>query len=171
MNTVLTLIFFVFYVRAKVTKNFLLSSLLVIPMLLLFYQSSTTKVEVSSNSGSSILNEKTSEGLPWKAWSEEEMNKLMNDKSLTFIDFTAKWCITCKVNEKLVLDTDSFKSLVKEKNLNLLLGDWTRRDPIIGEWLKKNGSVGVPAYFVINSKGKLIRLGETITIDKIRNSL
>ncbi|MEE3078695.1 MAG: thioredoxin family protein [Bdellovibrionota bacterium] len=171
MNTALTLIFFVFYVRAKVTKNFLLSALLVIPMLLLFYQSSTTKVAISSNSGSSILNEKASEGLPWKAWSEEEMNKLMDDKSLTFIDFTAKWCITCKVNEKLVLDTDSFKSLVKEKNMKLLLGDWTRRDPIIGEWLKKNGSVGVPAYFVINSEGELIRLGETITIDKIRNSL
>ena len=50
---------------------------------------------------------------------------------LVFIDFTAKWCFSCKVNEKVVLDTKKFKTLVKEKNIKLLLGDWTKKDPKI----------------------------------------
>ena len=84
---------------------------------------------------------------------------------------TAKWCITCKVNERLVLETDKFKDLVDKKDITLLLGDWTKRDPVIGKWLMDHGFVGVPAYFVINQRGQLIKLGETITISEIEKAL
>ncbi len=171
MNTALSLVFFTIYVRKKITKNLILSAILVLPMFLLFYQSSTTKTTVSDGALSSMIDEKSRGEVKWQAWREDKMKSLQDQKSLTFIDFTAKWCITCKVNERLVLETDDFRSLVKERNLNLLLGDWTRRDPVIGAWLQKNGFVGVPAYFVINSKGELIKLGETITISKIKNAL
>lgn len=76
------------------------------------------------------------------------MNDHKTNGELVFIDFTAKWCFTCKVNEKLVLETDDFKKLVQENNIKLLLGDWTKRDEVIGSFLRKNGLVGVPAYFI-----------------------
>ena len=98
------------------------------------------------------------------------MNNNMRINKLTFIDFTAKWCITCKVNEKLVIDTDGFRKLMAENNVELMLGDWTKRDPQIGSWLKSQGFVGVPAYFVINKKGELVKLGETITLSEIKES-
>ncbi|EQC52371.1 thioredoxin family protein, partial [Bacteriovorax sp. DB6_IX] len=140
------------------------------PTVLLFSQAVEKKPLVEST-GSSLIQDKQREGLPWKKWSEESMKELQDNKQLTFIDFTAKWCITCKVNEKLVLDTDSFAQLVKERNINLLLGDWTKRDPIIGKWLKSQGFVGVPAYFVIDSQGQLIKLGETITLGELKRVL
>jgi thiol:disulfide interchange protein DsbD len=64
-----------------------------------------------------------------------------------------------------------FKQLVKKYNIRLLLADWTKRDPVIGKWLKAHGFAGVPAYFLITPQGKLITLGETISINKIRSYL
>ena len=59
---------------------------------------------------------------------------------------------------------------VEKYNVELLLADWTKRDSIIGGWLKSNGKVGVPAYFVQLPNGELIDLGETITLNKIEDA-
>ena len=110
-------------------------------------------------------------GLIWERFDEKKLQEYSRDNQLTFIDFTAKWCFTCKVNEKLVLDTDEFRELVKQHNIKLLLADWTKRDKQIGKWLKEHGKAGVPAYFILDKKGKLYGLGETITINKIKKYL
>ncbi len=170
MNTALALIFFVIYVREKVTKNLILSFALLIPTAFLFLESVNTQTS-SIDSSSAMLKDKSRSELKWEAWSEQRMQELQENKELTFIDFTAKWCLTCKVNEKVVLDTRRFKNLVKQKKMKLLLADWTKRDNIIGSWLQKHGFVGVPAYFVINSQGELVTLGETITVGKIKKAL
>jgi thiol:disulfide interchange protein len=99
------------------------------------------------------------------------MNDFKTNQQVVFIDFTAKWCFTCKVNEKLVLDTQDFKDLVQEKDLKLLIGDWTKRDEVIGSFLRKNGLVGVPAYFIQKKDGTLVNLGETVTIARIKEYL
>jgi thiol:disulfide interchange protein len=109
--------------------------------------------------------------LNWEPWSEQAMKDHAQAGRTVFIDFTAKWCVTCKVNEKLVLETSAFKQLVEERKISLLLGDWTRHDPIIGQWLKSQGYVGVPAYFIQKPDGSLIKLGETISISKIKEHL
>ncbi|MFT6603464.1 MAG: thiol:disulfide interchange protein DsbD [Bacteriovoracaceae bacterium] len=115
--------------------------------------------------------EKRATGLPWEAWSESAMNNHKEDGNYVFMDFTAKWCFTCKVNEKTVIETSSFKELIDRKGVKLLLADWTKRDPIIGEWLKSKGYVGVPAYFIQKPDGTLIDLGETISLKEIASKL
>ena len=105
----------------------------------------------------------------WKPWS---VAKLAEEKGkLVFMDFTAEWCLTCKVNKKLVLETKGFKALTKKYNLVLLRADWTKRDDTITQYLKNYGAVGVPAYFVQKTNGEIIFLGETIHLDKIEKSL
>jgi thiol:disulfide interchange protein len=99
------------------------------------------------------------------------MENYKKQGELVFIDFTAKWCFTCKVNEKLVLETEGFKALTLKYKVKLLMGDWTKRDEVIGNFLRSQGLVGVPAYFVINKKGELIFLGETISLKKIEEKL
>lgn len=171
MNIALSFIFLLFYIRAKMSKNILISILLLAFSSYLIYQSQI--VNTSQVKGiSSLINDKNKNGeLQWHPWSEEMMNENLKNKKLTFIDFTAKWCMTCKVNEKIVIDTNAFKELVKDNDVDLMIGDWTKKDPVIGNWLASQGFVGVPAYFVINKNGELIKLGETITINKIKQSL
>lgn len=63
------------------------------------------------------------------------------------------------------------KSWQKTKNLYLLLGDWTKRDKMIGDWLRAHGMVGVPAYFIQKRDGTLVNLGETISLTEIKEHL
>ncbi len=88
-----------------------------------------------------------------------------------FFDFTAAWCLTCKVNKKLVLDTQEFKNFAVDNDIVLLRGDWTQRDDTITNFLKGFRIFGVPAYFIQKPDGTIISLGETISIGKIKNHL
>jgi thiol:disulfide interchange protein len=63
-----------------------------------------------------------------------------------FIDFTAEWCINCKTNEKLVLNTATVAKALKDKNVLTLKADWTDFDPEIGNWIKRFNRAGVPVY-------------------------
>ncbi len=170
LNTILTLLFFAFFMRAKITKRKIAVGLSFLIPTLMFAQLMGSTMSSSSTSDGDLIATKQQAGLPWQKWSISAMEQMRSSKTKTFIDFTAKWCFTCKVNEKLVLDSREFKQFVKDENITLLLADWTKRDEVIGNWLQSQGLVGVPAYFVINEKGELINLGETITVDEIKQA-
>ena len=65
----------------------------------------------------------------------EKMNSIQSELSLDeieklsqlgplFINFTADWCITCKVNEQIALNSDYFESIIESKGINYLKIDW-----------------------------------------------
>lgn len=137
----------------------------------LFVNMATTTLIPSKDDQTALIRDKKAKGLNWEPWSFEKMNEHKVNRQLVFIDFTAKWCFTCKINEKLVLDTEEFKNFAIDNDLKLLIGDWTKRDELIGSFLRQNGLVGVPAYFIQKRDGTLINLGETITIARIKENL
>lgn len=63
-----------------------------------------------------------------------------------FVEMTAAWCITCKVNHATSINIDSTKALFTEKGIKFLVGDWTKYDPAITEYLERFGRRGVPLY-------------------------
>lgn len=105
----------------------------------------------------------------WAPWNEVEINNLLRDEKLFFVDATAKWCITCQVNKKLVMDTNDFYNLAQKYNATLIRLDWTKKDPEMFNWIQNNGAVSVPAYFV-GYKGKIYFIGETLSLSKIENA-
>ncbi|MBF0313668.1 MAG: thioredoxin family protein [Oligoflexia bacterium] len=136
-------------------------------LLLLSSISLGTAIAKHVNTSDQVVNRVDSE----LAWSEALMAKLQQEKRLSFIYFTAKWCLTCKTNERLVLMSKEFHDLIKEQQLLMVKADWTRKDPEISKWLAKAGYAGVPAYFVINKKGQLVNLGEMITVKRVANAI
>ena len=103
----------------------------------------------------------------WIPWTEEKMKA---ETKPVFVDFTAEWCLTCKVNKKLVLETSGFEELKAKYGLVTMRADWTRRDDNITEFLRMNGAVGVPFYLIMKD-GKPISLGETVSLSKIEKHL
>ena len=63
-----------------------------------------------------------------------------------FVDFTAAWCLSCQVNERLVLDTPEIREAFEARGVALLKADWTRRDPTITAALAELGRSSVPVY-------------------------
>lgn len=111
------------------------------------------------------------EDIPWQPFSEKRLAAL--EGSPVFIDFTADWCVSCKVNEKTVLAARSVKNAMKDKGFVPLKADWTRPDPEITKWLHKYGRAGVPFYLVIpaDPSADPIPLPEVITPSIVINAL
>jgi thiol:disulfide interchange protein len=164
LNLLFALWFFAFFFAQKISKSRPIQFLFfIIPVVMTVFAIQNLEMR-PANSTSTIKSDSN-----WKPWSE---NKLQDEKGkLVFMDFTAEWCLTCKVNKKLVMETQGFEELTQKYNLVLLRADWTRRDDNITQFLKKYNVVGVPAYFVQKEDGTIVHLGETITINKIENEL
>ncbi len=85
----------------------------------------------------------------------QRIQTLQKSGKCVFLDFTAKWCVTCQANEKAVLNTESVKRLFAENNVEKIVVDWTKKDPSITEELAKFGRAGVPLYVLYPANPKL----------------
>ena len=79
-------------------------------------------------------------------FSPEVLNEALRGPDPVFVEMTAAWCISCKVNHAVAINTDTTKALFKKYNIRYLIGDWTNKDPMITEYLKSFGRNGVPIY-------------------------
>jgi DsbC/DsbD-like thiol-disulfide interchange protein/cytochrome c biogenesis protein CcdA len=79
-------------------------------------------------------------------FSESRLEALRAEGRPVFVYFTADWCVTCKVNEKAVLEREEVARAFAERKVAVLVGDWTRGNAAIGRFLEKNGRSGVPLY-------------------------
>lgn len=90
--------------------------------------------------------------LVWKPFNAQQVDALVKNKHPVFIDFTAKWCITCLVNKKIALQTDYFAKLVQDKKIYLFVADWTNEDAEITAALESYGRNSIPLYVYYNGE-------------------
>ncbi|HEY0140371.1 MAG TPA: protein-disulfide reductase DsbD domain-containing protein [Thermoanaerobaculia bacterium] len=86
------------------------------------------------------------EGIAWEVYSEARVAEHRAAGRPVFIDFTAAWCLTCKVNERIAFSSNEVQQLVKARNIAMLKADWTSKDPAITRALAAFGRNGVPLY-------------------------
>lgn len=89
-----------------------------------------------------------------------------------FVDFTADWCVNCKVNERLVLKTTAVQEAFRKHDVQFLVADWTRGEPAITALLKQFNRAGVPLYVYYPGSGKPpVVFPELITKEIILNAV
>jgi thiol:disulfide interchange protein DsbD len=81
-----------------------------------------------------------------QVFSAELIASLRAQNRPVLVDLTAAWCITCKVNEALVLTAPEVNRAMEASRTVYMVGDWTRQDPTIGRYLAQFGRSGVPLY-------------------------
>lgn len=163
LNLLFALWFFAFFFFNKISKQKILAlAFFILPLGL-------TAMAIESLEMRPTTADKVVKDSIWKAWTEADMQGLKGQT--VFVDFTAEWCLTCKVNKKLVLETDGFEELTEKYKISLMRADWTKRDDTITQFLKSHGAVGVPAYFIQKPSGEVVSLGETISLGKIESYL
>lgn len=81
-----------------------------------------------------------------REFSEDALAELRAKDVPVFVDFTADWCLTCKVNERIAINTDATQAALKEAGVVTLVGDWTNNDPKITRFLAKHGRNSIPFY-------------------------
>jgi thiol:disulfide interchange protein len=69
------------------------------------------------------------------------------------VNYTAAWCVSCQVNDRVALSTKTVAEALKRDNAVYLKADWTKRDSAIAAELASFGRAGVPLYLVYGAKG------------------
>jgi thiol:disulfide interchange protein DsbD len=82
------------------------------------------------------------------AWQPEELARLREAGRPVVVVFTADWCLTCKWNERTVLESEPVRAALARGGFALLRADWTRRDEAIRRELARFGRAGVPLTLV-----------------------
>ena len=81
-------------------------------------------------------------------WSPEAVQAALAEGRPVLVNFTADWCVTCKINESTALTARRTAEALKARNAVYLVGDWTRRDDAITRELERHGRSGVPLYLL-----------------------
>lgn len=103
--------------------------------------------------------------IQWQPFSEELLAQMRQQNRIVFIDFTAKWCLTCQVNERLALGNPAVVKKFEKLNVAAIKADWTLQDAHIAKVLAGYGKNAIPLY-VLYSKdpdAKPLILPEIIT--------
>ena len=82
----------------------------------------------------------------WDAWSPEKVAQLRGQGMPVFIDFTAKWCLSCQVNERFALDNPQVTRRFTDRGVAALRADWTDRSDLIARALSGYGRASIPLY-------------------------
>ncbi len=80
----------------------------------------------------------------WRTFDAAELHRLVGEGKTVFVDVTAAWCLTCKVNEAAVLDRKPVAGRLFGPGVVAMRGDWTRPDPALTRYLQSLGRYGVP---------------------------
>lgn len=109
----------------------------------------------------------------WQPYSVDSLDKAISQGKTVFLDFTANWCLTCKVNETTVISTPEVLSKFKELKVVTMKADWTKQDAEVTQLLKKFGRSGVPLYVVFpgGRASEPIVLPEVITKELVLQAL
>ncbi len=85
-------------------------------------------------------------GSVWHPFTPEALQQARAQGHPVFVDFTASWCLSCQVNERLILDRVDVEQRLRDSGATLLRADWTNQSPAITEALAALGRSGVPTY-------------------------
>jgi thiol:disulfide interchange protein len=90
----------------------------------------------------------TASNSQWEPFSPALVEKYRAQGKPVFIDFTASWCLSCQVNERVILSRSDVQQKLRDRGFALLRADWTNADETITQALNSLGRSGVPTYAI-----------------------
>jgi thiol:disulfide interchange protein DsbD len=111
--------------------------------------------------------------LVWAPYSQQALDSARASGHPVFIDFTAAWCLSCQVNERVVLKSAEVQHQFADSKVTLLKADWTQYDPEITKQLAAVNRSGVPTYVIYPAKPQAVAdvLPELLTKTNVLDAL
>lgn len=107
----------------------------------------------------------------WVAYDDDRIASERERKRPVFADFTADWCVSCKANEKAVIETSGTRDLLVATNILPMKADMTDEDPVLEKEMQRLGRSGIPIYVIYYPDGTHHLLPEIITTDLLHGAL
>ena len=84
------------------------------------------------------------QSIPWQPLSEEAIQQALVQGKRVFVDISADWCVTCKVNENRVLNQPDVIAALRQPDVVALRGDWSQPSAFIADFLAKRNRYAIP---------------------------
>ena len=108
----------------------------------------------------------------WEEFETYKINEYLDQGYNIFVDVTADWCITCKVNKISVLESRKILDAFSKENFILLQADWTSPNDEIAKFLASNGRFGIRFDIIFSPQLETpIILPEILTTQKLLSSI
>jgi thiol:disulfide interchange protein DsbD len=109
----------------------------------------------------------------WQPFTPDVVAQYQAQGRPVFVDFTADWCLSCQVNERVVLERPEVQNRLQDGKIALVRADWTRHDEDIARALASLGRSSVPTYALYpGTPGAPARvLPEVLTTDTVLDAL
>ncbi len=98
----------------------------------------------------------TQDQLDWQAFDEAAINKAIASKHPVMIEFTADWCLNCKVLEKTVFKSEKILAAVQDTAMVPLRVDITRVNKENKDLLTRYKGNALPFVVILDKKGMVI---------------
>ena len=109
----------------------------------------------------------------WAPWSEHAVDGARLAGKPVLVDFSAAWCVTCLVNERVALQNPTVIARLAHDRILTLKGDWTNRNAAISRVLEVYGRSGVPLYLLYPPDGaaRAVVLPQILTPETVLSAL
>ena len=108
----------------------------------------------------------------WEPYAQTKVSQALKKGEPVFIDFTAKWCLSCLLNEKTTLESKAFIKAAQENKIRLFKADWTTKNTEIFEALKTYRRSSVPLYVFYPAESHTYRvLPQILTPDIVLSEI
>ncbi|MBM85375.1 MAG: hypothetical protein CMM47_05075, partial [Rhodospirillaceae bacterium] len=84
------------------------------------------------------------EAVKWEDFDLKKLKILVAEGNIVLVDVTADWCLTCKVNKIMVLDSVQIVNRITYHGVKTMRADWTRPNATIAAYLASFRRYGVP---------------------------
>ena len=112
--------------------------------------------------------------IPWQPFSPLALAQARAEGKTVMVDFSADWCLTCKTNLKLAIETDAVRDMIKTNGVVPMLADWTDESPTIKKALNDLGYNSIPqlAIWPANpQETEVIILSDLLSESQVLNAL
>jgi suppressor for copper-sensitivity B len=108
----------------------------------------------------------------WRPFDRQAIDRLVAEGHIVFVDVTAEWCLTCKLNKQLVIAAPEVNARLKAPGVVAMRADWTRPSDVIAAYLRSFGRYGIPFNAVYGPHApRGLALSEILTTDQVLTAL
>jgi len=123
---------------------------------------------VVAASAPAIMSEQAETGLNWQPLTQQALIMAQRNNQPVLIEFTADWCINCKVLEHTVYNSPRVLAAAADAGLITLQADLTRPDKQLQQHLRHFGGAGLPYAVVLGDNGHIShKLPDLFTTDAL----
>ena len=111
--------------------------------------------------------------IAWQKFSPQELERLTSEGNTVLVDFTADWCLSCKVNLHTAIETEDVKRLIETNKVVPMLADWTKGAPEVTKALESLNSKQIPvlAIFPARKSAQPIVLRDLVTKGQVLSAI